>query len=40
LSGGAEIPLALNAVGGESAKELAKSLSAHGCHVTYGGKQS
>jgi len=36
LTGGAEIPLALNAVGGESAKELAKSLSAHGYHVTYG----
>lgn len=36
LTGGAEIKLALNAVGGESARDLAKSLSLSGTLVTYG----
>src|ERR1051326_82127 len=35
-TGGAEILLGLNAVGGESAREVSKSLSAHGTLVTYG----
>jgi trans-2-enoyl-CoA reductase len=33
---GREIKLALNAVGGESARQLAKALAPHGTHVTYG----
>jgi NADPH:quinone reductase-like Zn-dependent oxidoreductase len=36
LTGGAEPRLALNAVGGESARQLAKSLARHGTLVTYG----
>jgi trans-2-enoyl-CoA reductase len=36
LTGGAEIKLGLNAVGGESARQVAKSLAAHGTIVTYG----
>jgi len=33
---GMEIKLALNAVGGESARQLAKTLAPHSTHVTYG----
>ncbi|MCG3146658.1 MAG: Mycocerosic acid synthase [Verrucomicrobiae bacterium] len=33
---GKEIKLALNAVGGESARQIAKTLAPHGTHVTYG----
>lgn len=36
LTGNADAPLGLNAVGGESAREIAKSLSDHGTLVTYG----
>lgn len=36
LTSGAEIKLGLNAVGGESARQVAKSLAAHGTIVTYG----
>jgi mitochondrial enoyl-[acyl-carrier protein] reductase / trans-2-enoyl-CoA reductase len=36
LTGGAEPLLGLNAVGGESAREIAKSLGQHGTLVTYG----
>ena len=36
LTGNADVPLGLNAVGGESAREIAKSLSDHGTLVTYG----
>ena len=36
LTGGAELRLGLNAVGGESARQLAKSLAPHGTLVTYG----
>ena len=36
LTGNADAPLGLNAVGGESAREIAKSLSEHGTMVTYG----
>jgi trans-2-enoyl-CoA reductase len=36
LTKGAKILLGLNAVGGESAREIAKSLSPHGTLVTYG----
>ncbi len=36
LTGNADAPLGLNAVGGESASEIAKSLSDHGTLVTYG----
>lgn len=36
LTGGAEIRLGINAVGGESARELAKSLGRHGTLVTIG----
>jgi NADPH:quinone reductase-like Zn-dependent oxidoreductase len=36
LTGGAEPLLGLNAVGGESAREIAKSLGPHGTLVTYG----
>ena len=36
LTGNADAPLGLNAVGGESAQEIAKSLSDHGTLVTYG----
>ncbi|HUJ11865.1 MAG TPA: 2-enoyl thioester reductase domain-containing protein [Verrucomicrobiae bacterium] len=36
LTGGAEARLGLNAVGGESAREIAKSLGPHGTLVTYG----
>ena len=36
LTGNANVPLGLNAVGGESAREIAKSLSDHGTLVTYG----
>jgi mitochondrial enoyl-[acyl-carrier protein] reductase / trans-2-enoyl-CoA reductase len=35
-TGKAKIPLALNAVGGESALNIANVLAAHGTHVTYG----
>ena len=35
-TGGAKISLALNAVGGESALNIANILAAHGTHVTYG----
>ena len=36
LTGNADVPLGLNAVGGENAREIAKSLSDHGTLVTYG----
>ena len=36
LTGDADVPLGLNAVGGASASEIAKSLSDHGTLVTYG----
>ena len=36
LTGNGDAPLGLNAVGGESARELAKSLSDHATLVTYG----
>ena len=36
LTGAADAPLGLNAVGGESAREIAKSLGDHGTLVTYG----
>lgn len=36
LTGSAEILLGLNAVGGDSAREVSKALSAHGTLVTYG----
>ena len=36
LTGNADAPLGLNAVGGESAREIAKSLSDHATLVTYG----
>ncbi len=36
LTGSGDAPLGLNAVGGESASEIAKSLSDHGTLVTYG----
>ena len=36
LTDNADVPLGLNAVGGESAREIAKSLSDHGALVTYG----
>lgn len=36
LTGNGAAPLGLNAVGGESAREIAKSLSDHGTLVTYG----
>jgi len=36
LTGGTEPRLALNAVGGESARQVAKSLARHGTMVTYG----
>ena len=36
LTGNANAPLGLNAVGGESAREIAKSLSDHATLVTYG----
>ena len=36
LTGNADVPLGLNAVGGESAREIAKSLGNHGTLVTYG----
>ena len=36
LTDNADAPLGLNAVGGESAREIAKSLSDHGTLVTYG----
>ena len=36
LTGNANAPLGLNAVGGESAREMAKSLSDHATLVTYG----
>ena len=36
LIGNGTAPLGLNAVGGESAREIAKSLSDHGTLVTYG----
>lgn len=36
ITKGADISLGLNAVGGESAREIAKSLGAHGTVVTYG----
>ena len=36
LTGGAAVQLGLNAVGGESARQLAKSLAPHGTMVTYG----
>ncbi len=36
FTGNADAPLGLNAVGGESAREIAKSLSDHGTLVTYG----
>lgn len=35
-TGGAELLLGLNAVGGDSAREVSKALSAHGTLVTYG----
>ena len=36
LTDNADIPLGLNAVGGESAREIAKSIGEHGTLVTYG----
>jgi len=36
ITGGAGVQLALNAVGGKSARDLAKALSPHGTLVTYG----
>ena len=36
LTGDADVPLGLNAVGGDSAREIAKSLGDHGTLVTYG----
>ncbi|MSR64259.1 MAG: alcohol dehydrogenase [Verrucomicrobiae bacterium] len=36
LTGGAELLLGLNAVGGDNAREVSKALSAHGTLVTYG----
>ena len=36
LTGGADVKLGLNAVGGESARQIAKSLAAHGTLATYG----
>jgi len=36
LTGGAELLLGLNAVGGDNAREVARSLSPHGTLVTYG----